>query len=379
MGVGSALSTMEFVNPHTSRESRGLATSYATVSASRPSKLRTASLPLEVEVVGAGSVMNLDTFLTRTYTTALVVVVDGAIVFQRHYDGATDKDVMLGASMSKSALATMVGLAVSDGRMSLDDAVTDLVPELAGTGYDGCQVRHLLTMTSGVRWAEDYRTPGGDGLRLLASTSAEGPGVREFVRTITREDPPGVRWRYCTPDSLALDWVRERATGDDHATALGQLWQALGCETDATIGLDGSAEGGGVALAGVALAATAPDWARLGMLQIDGVWEGHRLLDRDWVEASGRPPLRFMRPGRLTSDITTHAGFGYHWWPLDDAGETVMADGSRGQFTFVDRLRRTVVVKTSHWPYEDWLVDRQLRDLSYLALPEIARSAARQA
>jgi CubicO group peptidase (beta-lactamase class C family) len=83
-----------------------------------------------------------------------------------------------------------------------------------------------------------------------------------------------------------------------------------------------------------------------------------------------------MRPGRLPSDITTHAGYGYHWWPLDDTGDLVMADGSRGQFTLVDRARRTVVVKTSAWPYDDWLVDRQNRDLSYLALPEIARAAA---
>lgn len=328
---------------------------------------------LDAEIVGAGTVMSLDTFLARTYTTSFVAVVDDTIVFQRYYDGATDKDLMLGASMSKSALATLVGLAVSEGRMSLDASVTDLVPELAGTGYDGCRVRHLLTMTSGVRWVEDYRMPRGDGRRLMESTSAEGAGVREFVRTITREDPPGVRWRYCTPDSLTLDWARERATGDDHVTALGRLWQALGCETDATIGLDR----GGVALAGMALAATAHDWARLGLLQIDGLWDGHGLLDRDWVEASSRPALAFTRPGRLTSDITTHAGFGYHWWPLDDAGERLMADGSRGQFVFVDRKRRTVVVKTSQWPYEDWLLDRQLRDLSYLALPEIARSAGR--
>ena len=75
-----------------------------------------------------------------------------------------------------------------------------------------------------------------------------------------------------------------------------------------------------------------------------------------WVDASSRPEQPFLRPGRLPSTITTHAGFGYHWWPVTDDGSRVMADGMRGQFVYVDRPRRTVVVKTSAWPYEDAVV-----------------------
>ncbi|NUR06377.1 MAG: hypothetical protein HOQ45_05140, partial [Nocardioidaceae bacterium] len=99
--------------------------------------------------------------------------------------------------------------------------------------------------------------------------------------------------------------------------------------------------------------------------------DGTRLLDEDWVRAGSTPSQPFLRPGRLPSSITTHAGFGFHWWPVDDAGRRVTADGSRGQFAFADRGTATVVVKSSRWPYDDWLVDRQLRDLSYLGLEEI--------
>ncbi len=101
-----------------------------------------------------------------------------------------------------------------------------------------------------------------------------------------------------------------------------------------------------------------------------------RLLDADWVNSASRPSAAYLRPGRLPSSITTHAGFGYAWWPLDDDGRRVTADGSRGQFAYVDRDHDLVVVKTSAWPYDDWLVDRQLRDLSYLALGEISRVVA---
>jgi hypothetical protein len=91
-------------------------------------------------------------------------------------------------------------------------------------------------------------------------------------------------------------------------------------------------------------------------------------LDRDWVEAAARPAYPFLAPGRLPSNITTHAGFGYHWWPMDADGRRLTADGSRGQFACADRRTGAVVVKTSLWPYDDLLVDRQARDLSYLGL-----------
>ena len=92
-------------------------------------------------------------------------------------------------------------------------------------------------------------------------------------------------------------------------------------------------------------------------LGADRVPAGGRPLERQrrcstrtgWRPAAG-PNGSFLLPGRLPSTITTHAGFGYHWWPLDGAGDRVTADGMRGQFVYVDRPRRTVVVKTSAWP-----------------------------
>jgi CubicO group peptidase (beta-lactamase class C family) len=169
--------------------------------------------------------------------------------------------------------------------------------------------------------------------------------------------------------------VRERATSQTFAEAIGDLWQVVGAEQPAIVGLDAALEEGGVALAAGALAVTARDWARLGVLQVDGCWNGEQVLDPDWLTASSRPERSFLLPGRLPSTITTHAGFGYHWWPLDENGTRVMADGMRGQFVYVDRPRRTVIVKTSAWPYDDRWWDRQCRDLCYLALPAIADAA----
>jgi CubicO group peptidase (beta-lactamase class C family) len=101
------------------------------------------------------------------------------------------------------------------------------------------------------------------------------------------------------------------------------------------------------------------------------------VLSPAWIVASTRPARPFTAPGRLPSSITGHAGFGYHWWPTDDYGRRATADGSRGQFAYLDRDLGVVVAKTSAWPYDDVLADRRYRDLSYLGLAAVARAAAR--
>ena len=317
--------------------------------------------------------MDLDEYLAITVATALVVVADGAVVHEQYFHGTVAEDRLLGNSATKSALALLVGQAVDDGRLpGLDTPVIDLVPELSSSGYAGVSLRQLLTMTSGVGWREDYRDPDAPASRLLRRWHDGAGGLREALLEMPPGDPPGSRYAYCTPDSLALDWARERATGEPFGVAMAGLWSVLEAERPAVVGLDRPADRGGIAMAGGSLAATARDWARIGTLQIDGSWGGRQVVSRSWVEASSRPEREFLAPGRLPSTITTHAGFGYHWWPLDAAGERVMADGMRGQFVYVDRRRRIVIVKTSAWPYADPCWDRQCRDLSYLAMPAIA-------
>jgi CubicO group peptidase (beta-lactamase class C family) len=327
-------------------------------------------------IVGAGREMGLAEFLDTTSSTALAVAVDGALVHEWYADGVTADDRLLGNSATKSALALLTGVASRRGLLpDLERPVRDLVPELAGTGYDRVTLRQVLTMTSGVGWVEDHHDPDSPASHLVARVRAGVGGLRESLAGIPAGRTPGTTYAYCSPDSLVLDWVRERATGQSYADALAELWQGIGAERPAVVGLDAPVDRGGIAMAAGALAATARDWLRLGTLQVDGTWQGEEVVEPSWVEASSRPERSFLRPGRLPSTITTHAGFGYHWWPLDDTGTRVMGDGMRGQFVYVDRPRRTVVVKTSAWPYGDPWWDRQCRDLCYLALPVIADAA----
>ncbi len=327
---------------------------------------------LAVDVVGAGRVFGLEEWLKETSTTSLLLLHGGSVVHEWYADGLSADTLFLGASMTKSVLAHLVGRAVRDGALALADPVTDHVPELSDSGYDGTRVRDVLTMTTGVDWVEDHRDPDSLASRLLGCFAAAGTESRALLREVRPGVAPGTRFSYCTADSQVLDWVRERATGRDYADDAARLWADLGCTRDAYVAVDGV----GVAMAGGGLAATARDWVRVALLAVAGANDrGESLLDPDWVQAAARPSYPFLAVGRLPSSITTHAGFGYHWWPMDGTGRRVTADGSRGQFACADRSTGAVVVKTSQWPYDDFLVDRQARDLSYLGLHALLEAA----
>jgi CubicO group peptidase (beta-lactamase class C family) len=352
--VGSRLSSLTFTDPQ-----QDAAWSRTLVPRGAGPELPSAPRELRVEIAGAGRSRGLDEWVMETWSTSLLVLDGGTVVHEWYAEGLGRDTLFLGASMTKSVLAHLVGRAVRDGAVALTDTVTSHVPELLGTGYDGTSVLDVLTMTTGVDWVEDHRDPDSLASRLLGCFAA-GTDSRALLREVRAEAAPGTRFSYCTADSQVLDWVRERATGRTYADDVARLWRDLGCTREAYVAVDGA----GVAMAGGGLAATARDWARVALLTVDG----GGLLAPDWVEAAARPAYPFLAPGRLPSSITTHAGFGYHWWPMDANGGRLTADGSRGQFACADRRTGAVVVKTSQWPYDDVLVDRQARDLSYLGL-----------
>src|SRR5262249_13116767 len=94
---------------------------------------------------------SLDDLLARSRTQGFLVIKDGKIVDERYFNGASDKSKFTSWSVAKSFTSTLVGLALSDGRIkSLDDPVTNYLPELKGSGYDGVPIQNILEMSSGV-------------------------------------------------------------------------------------------------------------------------------------------------------------------------------------------------------------------------------------
>ena len=129
--------------------------------------------------------------------------------------GRKPEDRWTSFSVAKSVTSTLVGAAIKDGKIrSLAAPVTDYIPELKGSGYDGVTVRQLLTMSSGVKWNEDYADPNSDVAK--STTMAMEPGVNPLVRYMSRlprANTPGTKFNYNTGETDLVGVLVSKATG----------------------------------------------------------------------------------------------------------------------------------------------------------------------
>jgi CubicO group peptidase (beta-lactamase class C family) len=120
-------------------------------------------LALPPSYVWNGEQRSSQTLLEETGTTGLLVIVDDEVRFEQYDLGLTREGRWISWSMSKSFASALIGIAIAEGSItSVEEAVTDYVPELAESAYDGVRPEDVLQMLSGVRWNEDYSDPESD-------------------------------------------------------------------------------------------------------------------------------------------------------------------------------------------------------------------------
>jgi CubicO group peptidase (beta-lactamase class C family) len=127
-----------------------------------------------------GEGLTLDDYLARNPTTGLLIARGDEILVERYQYGRADRHRFTSFSMAKTVTAMLVGIAIDEGRIrSVDDLAAAYVPALAGTEYGRTSLRHLLQMSSGVGFNENFR-PGStpdDALQLILGTYLRaGPG-----------------------------------------------------------------------------------------------------------------------------------------------------------------------------------------------------------
>lgn len=294
-----------------------------------------------------GSTYTPDQFLERTYTNALLVMKDGRIVAETYRNNTGPATRFIAFSMTKSITSLLIGCALEEKRIqSLDDPITRYLPELKSGGYNGVTIRQIMQMRSGVDYEEryDFGNPG------IAARNHEQALVKNIVRfadaarTIKRKDVPGQVWQYKTLDTAVLGWLLERVSGGSTVAAYTaqRLWEPLGAESDAYYIMDGP-PGVGREFSGAGFNATLRDFARLGLMVLNGgEANGHRIIPSEWIRESTRP----------TTPGGPGPGYGLQWWMIGNPG-SFQALGLQGQFIYVDPATRTVIVKLSYFPPGD--------------------------
>jgi CubicO group peptidase (beta-lactamase class C family) len=291
--------------------------------------------PLAAFEAGGPRAEYFDRFITVQRVRGLLVLHDGRIRLEHYASSDSAATRWNSFSVAKSITSTLVGAAIKDGYIkSLDDPVTRYISGLRGSAYDEVTVRQLLTMTSGVKWNEDYTDVNSDVARMYAQPPDPGFDMTvSYVRKLPREAPPGTKWVYKTSETNLVGVLVAEATRKPLADYLSaKIWRAYGMERDAEWMIDdvGHEQGG------CCLAVTLRDYARFGQFILDGARVGGKPIVPDtWLAEATR------------TQVSTGAGsgYGYQWWTRDDG--TFEGRGIYGQTLHIDRARRLVIVINS--------------------------------
>ena len=293
----------------------------------------TAPLPLPVGFP-AGLPPEVGPWVVNRVITGLVVLKDGQIVHESYYHGTGPEDRRISWSVAKSLLSALFGIVMAEGAIdSLDDPVTKYAPQLAGSAYDGVSIRHVLSMTSGVKFNEDYLDFYSD-INKMGRVLALGGSMDAFAAGLkTRERPPGERWHYVSIDTHVVGMVIRGATGRTIPELLTEkLVAPLGLEAEPYYVTDGLGEA--FVLGGLNMRTR--DYARFGQLFLqNGRVNGRQIVPEAWVADSTRASAP-TAPDEL--------GYGFQWWiPKNAIPGEFMAQGIYGQFIYINQQAGVVI------------------------------------
>jgi CubicO group peptidase (beta-lactamase class C family) len=302
--------------------------------------------PLDLATVWPTS--DPERFLDQTGTVAFLVVQDGTLRYERYAEGYTGEELRTSFSVVKSIVSTLIGLAIDDGAIgSIDDPITDYLPELLDPDprYEQITIRHLVTMSSGLRYQERFH-PWSDDAQTYYGTDLRTTGLSARI-----DGEPGQMFLYNNYNLLLEGLILERATGERVADYLARrLWQPMGAEADASWSLDSGRSGFEKMESG--FNAIPRDYARFGLL----VANAGRVADRQVV------PQGWFDMATSAELLHAQADFyAAHWWTGTPDGEPfpaghAMAWGNHGQFIYIAPERNLVIVRlgdtygTEEWP-----------------------------
>ncbi|MFQ0814466.1 6-aminohexanoate hydrolase [Brucella anthropi] len=237
--------------------------------------------PLQIRTDPAVQAVIEDQALAGPGMRAIAVIRDGQLIAETYGPGFHADTPLLGWSMTKSVMATLIGMRIAEGRMAMES--TGLLPEWKGDERSKISLAELMAMDSGLRFDEDYGTVT-DVTRMLYLE----PDMAGFAASLPLEAAPGTRFNYSSGTANILSELfmdsfnsREEALIYPRLALFGPLgMKSAILETDATGTFVGSSN----------MYATARDWARLGAFLADGgKIYGKPALPADYISRMRQP------------------------------------------------------------------------------------------
>jgi CubicO group peptidase (beta-lactamase class C family) len=284
-------------------------------------------------------VPRLEAYMAEQRSAAIVIIQDGKVRLERYGLDFDAQGRWTSFSVAKSFTSTLVGAAIKDGAIkSLEDKVSDYIPDMRGSAYDEVTIRQLLTMSSGVRWNEDYADSNSDVAKF--NNAPSDPGVDatvSYMRKLPRAHPPGEVWNYNTGETNLIGVLVASATKKPISVYLEEkIWKPFGMAAEGTWLLNST----GTEISGCCIQASTMDFARMGQFVLNGGKIGEtQVVPADWFSQAIVKQKDIGAPGR---------GYGFQWWTYDDG--SVAAQGIFGQGIFIDPKRKLVIASNANWP-----------------------------
>jgi CubicO group peptidase (beta-lactamase class C family) len=312
--------------------------------------------PLErISFACGGQEQTVGAFLEGSFTDGFLVLHRGRIVFERYMNGLKPHGQHLAMSVTKSVVGMLAGILAHQHRLDVAAPLTDYLPELAATAYQGATVQHLLDMTSGVVFDESYTTSGSHMQKLDLACGwkvHDRPGwprtMWELVLSLAEaERAHGTLFSYRSIETDVLGFVLERAGGAALADLISDaIWQPMGAGEDAYITVDNA----GIALADGGLCASLRDFARFAQLLLDGGrCGGRQVIPAAWIEETRFGGKRDLYQG-IYRIVLPNGAYHNKFWIEDVERGVIWARGIFGQSIYIDSAAEFAAVKLSTWP-----------------------------
>lgn len=278
-----------------------------------------------------GKTYPFEEYIKKNKTVAFLIIENDTIQYENYWRKYEESSIVASFSMAKSITSILVGIAIDEGLIqSVNEPITNYVPELKKKGFSKVTIEHLLQMTSGIKFNESYYNPFGD-----AATYYYGTNLRKEITKMKLQSEPGETFRYSSGDTQLLGLVLERALKDKTLTAYleEKLWQPLGMEFDASWSLDRKKNG--LEKTFCCINATAKDFAKIGRLYLNkGKWNDKQIVSESWVAQSTK----------IDTTNGSSKKYQYQWWLPTESGD-FMANGILGQYIYVHPKKNLIIVR----------------------------------
>lgn len=269
-------------------------------------------------------------------THAVLAIQAGRIVLEQYGNGHSAEDTHHSWSMAKSMTHALFGIAVSDGAITPETLVNAPEWSMEGDARAAITFEHLLRMSSGLRFTEDYEDSGiSHTIEMLFGSGK--PDVAHFAANLPLDHPPGTAWSYSSGTTNIICRQLAEALSLDRDGFERFMWDRL----LRPIGMRSALpkfDAAGTFLGSSFCFCTARDFAKFGLLYLrDGVWDQKRILPEGWVDHARTPTPN------VPSDEPM--GYGGHWW-LDMAGTgSFSANGYDGQYIVIVPEKDLILVR----------------------------------